>query len=130
MEGTLPMSAGPCTEHGLLLERIENLTKALDANTYTSNRLLEKLDRVASENDRAAVEMDHLKQAVVELKAELKEQEIEFKAAIKALETDMKAGDNNQWDAINKLKVIAYGALGLAVAIQALAPLLPSLWGK
>lgn len=124
------MVAGPCTEHALFIERIENLTKSLDANTATSNRLLEKLDRVASENDRAAVEMAHMKATITELKAEIKGLETELRGAVKAAEADMKSGDADQWTEINKLRAKVYIGVGLALALSAAITLFAPLVGK
>lgn len=115
--------ADTCNEHGLLLEQLKHVTKSLDANTATSNRLIEKLERVATDNSRSAVELDHVKETVADLKADLKD-----------LENEMKAADGDQWTAINALRAKVFTGAGLvlagSVAISVGGALLAALIGK
>jgi hypothetical protein len=90
----LPMAADICADHALLLERLDHLTKSLDTNTETSNKLLERLEKVSTENSKAAVELEHVKADIARLDK----------------------ADSDQWSAINGLRAKVYIGVGLALA--------------
>lgn len=115
--------ADTCGEHGLLLEQLKHLTKSLDANTTTSNRLIERLERIATENGLAALELDHVKSVLAEAKADLKE-----------LESAVKVADGEKWEAINAIRAKLYIGVGLAmggsIVISAAVAIIAAFIGK
>ena len=96
------MAAETCADHALLLERLGHLAETLESNTKTSGKLLEKLERVSTENSRASVELEHIKEKV----------------------QDLKTADSEQWSAINSLRAKVYIGVGLALAASTGATLL------
>jgi len=96
-----------CAQHPVLIQRLDHLATALDANTATSNRLLERLNAVATDSGVAAAEVAHLKADMARLDR----------------------ADGDQWGAINALRAKVYTGVGLALAGSAAVSLVAA-WIK